>query len=161
MGTGAPAIGQGSSPWVGVAVSGICTSAHGKPLLWLQMRTRVSGASVPRPQEARQAMAERVSRILSGAQFCRPLRRRHQPEGTAWSGSAHCRALLSPPLNSSGLSTQAPVLSPATPPRDPHRLSPFLDPDTGPGAVCAPWSRPFCGGHPQLFQLCPEGRDGP
>ena len=87
-------------------------------------------------------MAERVSRILSGAQFCRPLRWRHQPEGTARSGSTHCWALPSPPLNSSGLSTQAPVLSPAAPPRDPRRLSPFLDPDTGPGAVCAPWSRP-------------------
>lgn len=69
------------------------------------------------------------------------------------SRSAYCRALPSPPLSSSGLSTQAPVLSLAAPPRDPRQLSPFLDPDTGPGPVCAPWSRPFCGGHPQLFQL--------
>ena len=76
-----------------------------------------------------------------------------QPEGTAQSGSAHCGSRPAPPSppQASRLSTQASVCSPAAPPRDPHRLS--LDPDMGPGTVCAPWSHPFCGGHLQPFHL--------
>ena len=49
MGSGAPAIRQTSSPWVGVGSRGLCTSVPRKALLQLQTRTRVPGASVSSP----------------------------------------------------------------------------------------------------------------
>ena len=49
MGSGAPAIGQTSSPWVGVGGRGLCNSVPGKALLRLQTRTQVPGASVSSP----------------------------------------------------------------------------------------------------------------